>query len=146
MKKIILLISAFLMSVFVFGQKTPDVIYPITKNCVINVLGQAGDTAIKNGNVTYRMYVSNYCEKFKMRPIISRTRGNYTKSRVIISGSLNAVTYVNLDTVTIAGSGTILTGESDLIEPYYPYIKVVMIPYDSTQTLKILNTFLIKKD
>ena len=121
-------------------------LYPIKSNCVINVLGQAGDTVVKNGTLTYRMYVQNFCEKIKVRPILTRTKGNYTKTRVIISGSLNAVNYVNLDTLLFAGSGASQTAESDLITAYYPYIKIIVAPYDSTQTIKALETILIQKD
>lgn len=128
------------------AQKTPDVFYPIKSNCVITVLGQAGDTVVKNGTLTYRMYISNFCEKIKVRPILTRTKGNYTKTRVIIAGSLNAVNYVNLDTLLFAGSVASQTAESDLITAYYPYIKIMVTPYDSTQTIKAIETILIQKD
>lgn len=146
MKKLILLLSTLFIGLFAMAQKTPDVFFPIKSNCVINVLGQAGDTVVKNGTLTYRMYVSNFCEKIKVRPILTRTKGNYTKTRVIISGSLNAVNYVNLDTLLFAGSGASQTAESDLITAYYPYIKIIVAPYDSTQTIKALETILIQKD
>jgi|WetSurSiteA1Bulk_404760.scaffolds.fasta_scaffold52994_2 hypothetical protein len=143
MKKIIGLLSILylMLTINVSAQNKT-----VTSDLVYTTFGNAADTVIKNGTTSYIVYVKDWSEYVKFRPTLVRTRGTYTKARVIIQTSLDNTTYVAKDTVSFAGTGATQTGLSDLINCKDPYIKIITAPYDSTQTVKYKYTVLIDKN
>lgn len=143
MKKIFLLLFAItLLSVGVNAQAFNT----ISTNTVFNYQFGAADTVIKNGTKTMYVYANPFCETARLQTTLVRSRGTYTKARVILSTSLDAVNWTPIDTLAFAGTGATISLVSDLkTNVYNQYLKVDIKPYDTTQTLKGKHFLLIKK-
>lgn len=105
------------------------------------------DTVIKNGTKNYILLVKPYTDRIKLQTTLVRSRGTYTKARVITYSSIDATNWTAIDTISYAGTGATITSKSDLkTSVFEPYIKITIAPYDSTQTLKGKHLFTIDND
>jgi hypothetical protein len=144
MKKFRLLLIA-LISLFTLNTVQAQATY--TKSGSYGYQYATSDTVIKNGTKTYTMYITPFAERFKLQTTIYRTRGTYTKARVITYSSIDATNWTPIDTISYAGTGATITTKSDLKTTIFePYLKIVIAPYDSTQTIRAKHLFTIDND
>lgn len=140
MKKIL-----FLFAIIAFCANLQAQNKTVTVDGVYSIYGAAADTVGKYRTVTYSVYVSPFAEVVKYRPTVTRVTGTYTKVRVIMQSSIDNANWVAKDTVTLSGTGVILTGLSKTSTIKDPYVRFITAPYDSVQVLKNKNVILIDK-
>ena len=140
--KNILILVIFISTCFFSSAQNKTVSSDIVYSC----LGATSDTVVKDGTHTYGVYVSNFANVVKIQATATRTRGTYTKARVILQKSMDYSNWTAIDTISFAGTSTTYSSVSDIVYPISPYFRILSKPYDSTQTVKIGYIILIDKN
>lgn len=111
--------------------------YQFTDTAYIDTTGtDTGDSLV------YNIQATKFIKYEVPTVIITRRTGSYTKANVKVYKSPDFVTWTLVETLTYAGTdvSTTTTGAIDTI--YQPYLKYMINPIDSAQSLsvKILTT------
>jgi hypothetical protein len=135
MKKITILLAILLVSIGVNAQNITKANASVTAPTVQKFYGARGDTLIKNNTLIQVFEVAPYCTSAKFRLNVTKISGTSLKVRAIMQSSLDGVTYVAKDTVTVTGTTT-GTGLSDLVTMTDRYVKFIISPIDTTQKVR----------
>ncbi len=141
MKKILLLLFACVALVVTsFAQNV------ISKNSVVVRGGSAVDTAQKNQAVSQIFIGSPFIQDFAFEAKTTRKSGTYQKARVFIEKSYDKTTWYTVDTLAIASSSATVNSNVNIQAINTPYVRLRLLPYDSTQVIKYKYSTTIKID
>lgn len=141
MKKILLLFVALIA--FVATSFSQNV---ISKNSIVVRGGSAIDTAQKNQAVSQIFIGSPFIQDFAFEAKTTKKSGTYQKARVFIEKSYDKATWYTVDTLAIASSSTTVNSNVDIQAINAPYVRLRLLPYDSTQVIKYKYSTAIKID
>lgn len=137
--KNILVLFLLALSVGLFAQTSTS------KNAVIVRGGASGDKAIKNQTVSQIFLGTPYIQTMQFEIKTARLDTTpYQKARVFIEKSYNTNNWHVIDTVLIATTDSVKYSLSDLQTINMPYVRLRLVPYDSTQTINYKYSTTIK--
>jgi hypothetical protein len=137
MKKILFLLAMMFVIVFSgYAQNTT-----IQTSGVFTKVYTVKDSLNKDDSVIYSIYTPSFIEAAKLQVTNSQIGGT-SKTTTIIQSSLDFVNWTNLDTVTVTGTGALM---SNYINPRTQYLRFITKAVDSTQSTVPKYHFLIDK-